>query len=164
MIQFFLWVEQLSYSTWVRESNSIWAFPMYLFAHTLGMSMVAGGAAIISMALLGLWPKTPIKPLARMYPVMMWGLGVNTFTGVSIFMKDASVYARNPDFYVKLVFIVLGMVVLMRIRRQVFEDPGLDQHPVTPTAKRLAWANLFCWFAAICAGRLIAYVGPVAGL
>jgi hypothetical protein len=159
-----MWVEQLSYSTWVRESNSIWAFPMYLFAHTLGMSVVAGGAAVISMALLGLWPKTPIKPLGRMYPVMMWGFGLNTFTGVSIFMKDASVYSRNIDFYVKLVFIVLGMVVLLRIRKQVFQDPDLDNRPVTPAAKRLAWACLVCWLGAICAGRLIAYVGPVAGL
>jgi hypothetical protein len=144
VIQFLMWVEQLSYSTWVRESNSIWAFPMYLFAHTLGMSMVAGGAAIISMALLGLWPKTPLGPLARMYPVMWWGFGVNTFTGVSIFMKDASTYARNPDFYVKLVFIFLGMVLLIRIRKQVFEDPDLDKRPVTPSAKLLAWASLFC--------------------
>ena len=159
-----MWVEQLSYSTWVRESNSIWAFPMYLFAHTLGMSIVAGGAAIISMALLGLWPKTPLKPLERMYPVMMWGFWLNAFTGVSIFMKDASVYSRNFDFYVKLVFIFLGMVLLFRIRKQVFSDPDLDNRPVSPAAKRLAWASLICWFGAICAGRLIAYVGPVAGL
>jgi len=159
-----MWVEQLSYSTWVRESNSIWAFPMYLFAHTLGMSLVAGGAAMISLALLGLWPKTPLRPLSRMFPFMMWGFAVNTFTGVSIFMKDASVYSRNYDFYVKMVFIALGMVLLVRIRRRVFDDPDLDMRPVTPAARRLAWASLVCWFAAICAGRLIAYVGPVAGL
>jgi hypothetical protein len=164
VIQFMMWVEQLSYSTWVRESNSIWAFPMYLFAHTLGMSIVAGGAAIICMAVLGLWPRTPLKPLARMYPVMMWGFALNMFTGVSIFMKDASVYSRNFDFYVKLLFIVLGMALLLRIRTQVFNDPALDTRPITPSARRLAWACLICWFGAVCAGRLIAYVGPVAGL
>ena len=159
-----LWVEQLSYSTWVRESNSIWAFPMYLFAHTLGMSIVAGGAAVISMALLGLWPKTPLRPLDRLFPVMLIGFAVNAFTGVSIFMKDASVYSRNPDFWIKLVFVLFGMLLLFRIRTQVFRDPDLDNRPVPPAARRLAWASLFCWFAAICAGRLIAYVGPVAGL
>ena len=164
MIQLMMWVEQLSYSAWVRESNSIWAFPMYLFAHTLGMSMVAGGAAVISLALLGLWPKTPLRPLARMYPVMMWGFALNTFTGVSIFMKDASVYSRNYDFWVKLVFVIAGMVVLVRIKRVVFGDPDLDNRPVTSTARTLAWASLICWFGAVCAGRLIAYVGPVAGL
>ena len=159
-----MWVEQLSYSTWVRESNSIWAFPMYLFAHTLGMSIVAGGAAIISMALLGLWPKTPLRPLERLYPYMMWGFVVNTFTGISMFMKDASVYSRNYDFWIKLLFVALGMVLLSRIRKQVFGDPDLDNRAVTPAARRLAWLSLGCWFAAICAGRLIAYVGPVAGL
>ena len=164
MIEFLKAIEALSYSTWVRESNSIWAFPMYLFAHTLGISVVAGGAAIVSMALLGLWPKTPLRPLERMFPWMMWGFYLNAFTGVSIFMKDASVYARNYDFWVKLLFILFGMILLVRIRRVVFGDPDLDSRPVTPVAKKLAWASLICWFGAICAGRLIAYVGPVAGL
>jgi hypothetical protein len=163
-MQLMMWVEQLSYSTWVRESNSLWAFPMLLFAHTLGMSIVAGGAAVISMALLGLWPKTPLRPLERLYPIMMVGFALNAFTGISIFMKDASVYSRNYDFYVKLIFIVLGMVLLFRIRRRVFADPDLDNRPVSPAARQLAWASLFCWVAAIIAGRLIAYVGPVAGL
>lgn len=164
MIEFLKAIEQLSYSTWVRESNSIWAFPMYLFMHTLGMSLVAGGSAIISMALLGLWPKTPLRPLERLYPVMLIGLYVNTFTGVSIFMKDASVYSRNYDFWIKLVFVVLGVVLLFRIRKQVFGDPNLDTRPLPSHARTLAWASLICWFGAICAGRLIAYVGPVAGL
>src|SRR3954471_24299934 len=159
-----MWVEQLSYSTWVRESNTIWAFPMYLFAHTLGMSIVAGGASIINMAILGLWPKTPLKPLGRMFPYMLWGFYINLFTGVSMFMKDASVYSRSYDFWVKLVFVIAGMIVLFRIRRVVFGDPELDNRPVTSAGRVLAWTSLLCWFGAICAGRLIAYVGPVAGL
>ena len=163
-MQLMMWVESLSYSAWVRESNSIWAFPMFLFAHTLGMSFVAGGATMICMALLGLWPKTPLKPLERLYPYMMLGFAINAFTGISIFMKDATVYSRNFDLYVKLFFIAVGMVLLLRIRKQVLRDPDLDNRPVTPAAKTLAWATLFCWFAAIIAGRLIAYVGPVAGL
>ena len=163
-MQLMMWVESLSYSAWVRESNSLWAFPMFLFAHTLGMSFVAGGATVICMALLGLWPKTPLRPLERLYPYMMLGFAINAFTGISIFMKDATVYARNFDLYVKLFFIAVGMVLLLRIRNQVLRDPDLDTRPVTPAAKTLAWATLFCWFAAIIAGRLIAYVGPVAGL
>ena len=163
-MQLMMWVESLSYSAWVRESNSIWAFPMFLFAHTLGMSIVAGGATIISMALLGLWPKTPLRPLERLYPFMTVGFVINAFTGISIFMKDATVYSRNFDLYVKLFFIAAGMLVLFRIRKQVFGDPELDNRPVPSSARLLAWASLFCWFAAIIAGRLIAYVGPVAGL
>jgi hypothetical protein len=163
-MQLMVWVEQLSYSAWVRESNSLWAFPMFLFAHTLGMSIVAGGAAVICMAVLGLWPKTPLRPLERLYPYMMVGFVINAFTGISIFMKDATVYSRNFDLYVKLVFIAIGMLLLFRIRSQVLRDPEVDNRPITPAGRTLAWATLFCWFAAIIAGRLIAYVGPVAGL
>jgi hypothetical protein len=163
-MQLMLWVEQLSDSTWVRESNSIWAFPMFLFAHTLGMSIVAGGATMICLALLGIWPRTPLRPLGRLWPYMMIGFGINAFTGLSIFMKDASVYSRNIDFYVKLAFIVAGMVLLFRIKKQVFGDPQFDSRPVPAAVRRLAWATLACWFGAIIAGRLIAYVGPVAGL
>jgi hypothetical protein len=161
---FLEWLESLSYSTWVRESPSLWAFPALLFVHTLGMSLVAGGAAVISMALLGLWPKAAIKPLERLYPVMWFGFGINLFTGVSIFLKDASIYGRNFDLYVKLVFVAFGVILLSVIRKQVFADPGLDNGPVSSRAKLLAWASLACWFCAIVSGRLIAYVGPVPGL
>jgi hypothetical protein len=164
VIEFLKAIEALSYSTWVRESNSIWAFPMYLFAHTLGMSIVAGGAAMISMALLGLWPKTPLRPLERMFPWMMWGFYLNAFTGVSIFMKDANSYGRNTDFYVKLVFVIAGVILMRVMQKSVMNDPQLDTGVVPPRSRRLAMVSLLCWFLAIIAGRLIAYVGPVPGL
>ena len=163
-MEFLNWLETLSYSTWVRESPSLWAFPALLFVHTLGMSLVAGGSAVISMALLGFWPKTALKPLERLYPVMWFGFWINLFTGFSIFLKDASIYGRNYDLYVKLVFVILGVALIKIMRKQVFGDPTLDNGPVSGSNKMLAWASLACWFCAIVAGRLIAYVGPVPGL
>ena len=161
---FLEFLESLSYATWVRESPSLLAFPMLLFIHTLGMALVAGGSAIISMALLGLWPTTSIKPLDRLYPVMWFGFWINLFSGVSIFIKDATIYGRNPDVYVKLVFVAAGVVLLTKIRKQVFGSSVPDSAPIPGNAKMLAWASLGCWFCAIVAGRLIAYVGPVPGL
>lgn len=165
MYDFLVRVENLSFSTWMRESGTIWAFPMFLFLHTLGMSVVAGGAAIIDFALLGLWPRTaPLRPLERFYPLLWLGFWMNAITGVSIFMKDASVYGRNPDFFVKLFFVFAGVALLAIMRRRVFGDPRLDIAPVTRSAKALAAVSLLMWFAAIVTGRLIAYVGPVPGL
>ena len=158
------WLESLSYAAWVRESPSLLAFPALLFIHTLGMALVAGGSAVISMALLGLWPRTSLKPLERLYPVMWFGFWINLFSGVSIFLKDASIYGRNYDLYVKLVFVAAGVTLLTITRKRVFGDPGLDTAAVSGRTKMLAWASLGCWFCAIVAGRLIAYVGPVPGL
>ena len=161
---FLEWLETLSYATWVRESPSLLAFPSLLFVHTLGMALVAGGSAVISMALLGMWPRTSLKPLERLYPVMWFGFWINLFSGVSIFIKDATIYGRNPDVYVKLVFVAAGVVLLTMIRKRVFGGSFPDSGPVPGNAKILAWASLTCWFCAIVAGRLIAYVGPVPGL
>ena len=164
MMAFFEWLETLSFSAWVRESGSLWAFPMFLFSHTLGMAAVAGGGALISMALLGMWPKAPIKPLEKLYPLMWFGFGVNLFTGVALFCADATTRAVNLDFWVKLVFVAVGVWAMARMRKTVFANPALDNGPVPSNAKTLAWVSLICWFGAICAGRLIAYVGPVAGV
>lgn len=164
-MDFLLSVENSAFGSWMRESSSLWAFPIFLFLHTLGMSIVAGGATIINFAVLGLWPRTsPIRPLERFYPLLWTGLAINVITGVAIFTKDASIYGRNPDFYVKLVFVIGGVALLAVMRRSVFSDPGLDNGRVPGSAKTLAWLSLLCWFAAIIAGRLIAYVGPVPGL
>ena len=164
-MEFFSYVENMGFSVWVRESGSIWAFPMFLFAHTLGMSVVAGGSTLIAFALLGMWPKgAPIKPLEKMFPMLWAAFWVNAITGVVLFCADAQTRAANWDFWVKLVLVFGGVVVLARTRKNVFGNPGLDGGPLPGDAKMLAWASLFCWFGAICAGRLIAYVGPVAGL
>jgi hypothetical protein len=126
------------------------------------MSVVAGGATIINFALLGMWPaKGPIKPLERFYPVIWAGFWVSAFTGVSLFVREASAYGRNPDFYVKLVFVFAGTAILVLMRKRVFHAPRLDQGPVWGSAKVLALTSLACWFGAIVAGRLIAYVGGV---
>lgn len=165
MSDFFLWIEGLPYSTFVRESGSLWAFPMYLFMHTLGMAILVGCATMIDFALLGIWPRrAPIKPLVKLYPLMWGAFCVNLFTGASIFMKDANSYGRNFDFYTKLVFVIFAVIVMRRMQKSVFTDPRLDNGPVPASAKRLAWASLILWFGAMITGRIIAYVGPVPGL
>ncbi|MEQ1758949.1 MAG: hypothetical protein ABL986_11570 [Vicinamibacterales bacterium] len=155
----------MGYSTFLRESGSLWAFPMYLFMHTLGMATMVGGAVMISFGLLGLWPKNvPVKPLVRLYPMMWAAFFVNLFTGVSIFMKDANSYGRNEDFYIKLIFVILGVILMRRMKTALLTDPQLDKGPVPGHLKRLAGLSLLCWFLAMVTGRLIAYVGPVPGL
>ena len=164
-MEFFLKIEELGYSTFVRESGSLWAFPMYLFMHTLGMATMVGGAMMINFALLGLWPKgVPIKPLAKLFPMMWVAFFVNLFTGVSIFMKDANSYGRNFDFYLKLVFVVIAIWLMRHMQKALPASAELDNGPVPASLRTQALASTVLWFLAIVAGRLIAYVGPVPGL
>jgi hypothetical protein len=131
---------------------------MFLFAHTLGMSIVAGGSGLIDLALLGFWPKTmPVKPLEKMYPLMWFGFWINLVTGTTLLVADASTRLTNPDFYVKMFCVIAGTWLLYVMRKRVFADPQLDVAPVPSHAKTLAWLSLACWFGAILTGRLLAY-------
>ena len=168
MYQFFLdiylWIEELSFSAWMRESSSLFAFPGFLYLHTLGMAILAGSATVISLGLLGVWPKSAsVKPLEHFYPLLWLGLGIETVTGIGMFMKDATSYGRNPDFYVKLLFVVVGIALLLATRKRVLQNPQLDGGGVPRQARVMAWGSLVCWFMVIVLGRLIAYTNPIPG-
>jgi hypothetical protein len=160
MKEFFTLLEQSGFGQWVRDAPTIWAFPTILVLHTIGMGIVAGGSAMISLMILGFWPAVPMKPFARMFPWMWVAFWINAVTGTMMLVADATNKLTSLDFYIKMALVFAGMIVLIRMRRQIFEDPQLDRVPLSGKAKLLACASLACWFGAITAGRLLAYVGP----
>src|SRR6516165_4798941 len=162
MKDFLVVIEQSGFSQWVREAQTIWAFPTILVLHTIGMAIVAGGSTMLSLIVLGFWPAAPIRPFARIFPYLWIAFGVNAVTGTMMLVADATTKLTTLDFYIKMALVFAGLFVLIRMRRQIFEDPQLDQAPMSGNAKFLAWASLACWFGAITSGRLLAYVVPVA--
>ena len=55
---------------------------------------------------------------------------MNAVTGTVLLIADATTKLTNPDFYLKMVFIVIGVVVLNVMRTRIFADPDLDSAPV----------------------------------
>jgi hypothetical protein len=156
-VNFLETLENLGFSTWVRESPSKLAYPTILWLHVMGMGVVAGISAMISLRLLGVSPKTPLQPLERLYPLIWFGFGVNAVTGTALLMASASKRGVDPVFYIKMVFIFAGVAVLQMTRNKVFRRMGQDGG-LPENARPLAWAALICWFFAITAGRLLAYI------
>jgi hypothetical protein len=150
-------IEQLGFSTWVRESPSIWAYPTILWLHVMGMGVVAGISAIISLRLLGIAPKTAVQPLERLYPLIWFGFWVNAVTGTALLMASAGARLVDPTFYIKMIFIFAGVAVLQLTRKKVFRRLGPDG-ALPESATVLAWAALICWLGAVTAGRLLAYI------
>lgn len=157
MTEFLDTLENLGFSTWVRESPSKLAYPTVLFLHVIGMGVVAGLSAMISLRLLGVSPKTPVKQLERLYPLLWWGFWVNAATGTALLMASASKRLIDPLFYLKMIFIFAGVAMLRRTRSSVFRNADPDG-ALPENARALAWAALICWFGAITAGRLLAYI------
>jgi hypothetical protein len=61
------------------------------------------------------------------------------------------------DFYVKLTIIGLAIWVMYKLRTNVFADATLSESEMTARGAKLAKWSLLLWFAAITAGRLLAY-------
>jgi len=150
-------IEQLPFSAWVGESTSVLAYPTILWMHVMGMGVVAGLSAVISLRLLGVSPKTAVQPLERLYPLIWVGFWINAVTGTALLMASASKRMIDPTFYIKLVFVFVGLAVIQRTRKKVFQNLG-PQGELPDGARTLAWAALICWFGAVTAGRLLAYI------
>ncbi len=150
-------IEQIGFVAWVHESPSVLAYPTILLLHVIGMAVVAGGSSVISLRLLGVSPKTAVQPLERLYPLMWGGFWLNAITGTVLLMASASTRLIDPTFYIKMIFIFVGVAVLRLTRSRVFHSLGPDGS-LPESAKPLAWAALICWLGAITAGRLLAYI------
>ena len=150
-------IEYSAFCTWVRESNSLWAYPGILFMHTVGTALVVGMSAIVNLRVLGFASRLPAAPLERYFPVIWAGFWTSAISGAILFAADATSKIVSPLFGVKMLAIVFAVLTMVVIRRTVFRDPAVTT-PVTERKKWLAAASLLLWFAAIAAGRLMAYI------
>jgi hypothetical protein len=163
-------LENTGFSMWVRESGSLWSFPGILLAHTYGMGVMVGVILAVDLSILGFVPALPLAPLQKFFPLVWAAFWVNAVTGTILLAADASTKLTNPDFGIKMLFIVLAVINQRLIQKRVFGDPQLAaletsgsprKAPFPPQAKALAVMSLVCWLGAITAGRLLAYVGQV---
>lgn len=147
-------LESSGFSIWVRESGSLWSFPGILLVHTYGMGIMVGLILAVDLSILGLVPALPLAPLQKFFPIVWTAFWLNAITGTILLAADATTKLRNPDFGVKMAFIVLAVINQRMIQKRLFGDT-----PSTTNGKALAWASIACWLGAITAGRLLAYVG-----
>jgi hypothetical protein len=160
MMDLLLWLEESGLSTWLRESQSIMAFPFVLALHTVGLGLVVGCTVVVNLRLLGGASRIPVRPLKQYFSIMWLGFAINTVSGVMLFAKEATTVSISVVFWVKMTLIALAMWVVTRIKAQVFDDPLFDSRPVPGHVKTLALASILLWAGAITAGRLLAYIGP----
>jgi len=151
-----------AFITWVRESESLLGYTLYLAFHTIGMVFLVGPNLLIAARVLGLAPGLPIKPMRPLGRIMNVGLWITVITGSVLFATAPVGYVHNVVFIVKIAAIVLALIFLRAALHQLF-DPSVDPdaQPVPVKTKRLMTATLVLWLIAVVAGRLTAYSGVV---
>jgi hypothetical protein len=152
----FAWIEATSFSTWLRESPSLWVFPFVLILHTVGLAFFVGVNVAWDVRVLGFSLSIPVRTLERYFLVMWIGFWINAFSGVLLLIAYPTKAMTNPVFYLKLGLIAAGVVLALRIRREV-QRMGEAPAMAPAAARRLAALSLLCWVAVIFAGRFLAY-------
>ena len=151
------WTETSAFFIWLRESPSIWAYPTVMFFHTAGLAFAAGATIVINLRLLGLAPQLPIAPFARFFKPIWIGFWLTALSGLVMLGSDLEAKLTNRMFAPKMMFVAGAAVLMIVMRRRVFDVAAPDQTSVPAFARALAVGSLACWLAAITAGRFMAY-------
>ena len=157
MEEFLLRLQESDFGVWVSSAPTLLAYPTILMLHTVGLAMIVGPAWVLDVRLLGYGARLPIESLRSAFRIMWIGFIINASTGIALFISEADDKGMKWIFWAKLASIALALIVTTRLRRAVFAG-GVAPDVAPPNARSLAKASLVLWFAAITAGRLMAYV------
>jgi hypothetical protein len=154
---FLSWLESTGYVRWML--GSVVAYPFMLTAHALGLALTVGVLLALDLRLLGLYRTIPLTSLDRLLGIAWVGIALNAFTGLSIFMTEATRYVTNVPFVLKMLFVVLGAVTLAAMQRLLRRHASaLEAGQVPPLGRGLAIGSALFWVMAVVTGRLIAYL------
>jgi hypothetical protein len=157
MLELFGSLENMPFSTWLRESSSVWAYPTILTLHTLGLAVLVGANWMVDLRVLGVARNIPLSVMAKAFPIMWIGFWINAVSGAMLFAADATSKGATTLFASKLVLIAVGVVLMLRLKRRIY---GREREGAATSggARLLAGLSLAVWVAAIAAGRFMAYI------
>jgi hypothetical protein len=150
-------IEESGLSTWLRESESPFAFYFVLLFHTFGLALLVGANAVIDLRLLGIGRDIPLAPLKRLFGIMWLGFGINAVSGMLLLIAYPTKALTNPVFYAKLTLIGFAVWIMTKLQSRVFNDSTLNEATMIARGRMLAKWSLAIWIGVITAGRLLAY-------
>ena len=152
-----LWLESTGFGTFVRESESLLAYPTFSTIHTIGLAIIVGLSTVVAVRLMGFAPTMRLAPLKKLFPIMWFGFAINLVSGSGLAAAAATETLPDPMFIAKITC-VLGAVVILRVLQvKVFRDPEVENKPLNATNKFLAGSLLCLWLLGMITGRVIAY-------
>ena len=147
-------IEQTAFSTWLRDSQSVFGYWLIIAFHAIGMGLLVGVSAMVALRLLGVARDQPLSLLRRFYPLIWAGFWIQLVTGVLLVIGYPTKSFMTPAFYVKLACIAAAMIVMVRLERGL---PSEADETALNAGRRLAIWSLVLWAGALAAGRVIAY-------
>jgi uncharacterized membrane protein len=150
------WLQSTSIATAVAENDIL--FPWIESVHVLAIVIVVGTISIVDLRLLGVASlDISAKRLMRDVIPYTWGaFAIAAITGSLMFSSDATHYAHNRLFQIKLVMLVLAglnMAVFHLFGERDIERWDAPGATTPAAAKAAAVISLMAWIAVVSLGR-----------
>jgi uncharacterized protein DUF6644 len=153
----------MAFIDWIENSllgtcmvDSVWAYPIALSTHAIGMSIVVGTIVIIDLRILGLAESIPLKSFEKLFVVTSFGVVLNFLSGLALFATEPARFFYHPVFWIKIALIVAGALSVYILWHKV--KCVNDDADSSARIKLVAVFSLLLWACVIVAGRLIAYI------
>jgi hypothetical protein len=142
---------------WVTSVT--WVWPTAETLHFVGLCMLFTVVVIVDLRMLGMIRSVPYSAVYQLLPIGMLGFGLNLITGILFFLGVPAQYVKNPVFYWKMVFVILGgvnILYFMLVDEAWSVGPGED----APFAAKVAAASaIFIWAAVLFCGHMLPFIG-----
>jgi uncharacterized membrane protein len=150
---------QWLHDSWVGEyaRHTFWVFTTGLVLHFIGLCLLLGAMLVVDLRLLGALRRVPIRAVAALLPIAIFGFGLNLLTGIVFFCFDPFGYWQNPAFKTKMLLILIaGLNALwVRLTSHAALTSGEPELRTSGMLRVNAAASLLLWFCVILFGRLI---------
>lgn len=154
-MEYLVWVEETSFSIWMRESGP--AFFGSLILHSVAMGFVAGVHVALDLRILGLAPRIPLSLMRRFFPVLRVSLIAVVVSGVLLLVAYPGKALTNEVFYLKLAIVAAALYITRWLTNRVLQDPSCNSGLIPARSRWLAAVSLVLWAGAITSGRFLAY-------
>jgi hypothetical protein len=154
----FEWLEGTAVAIWVGES--LWGYPIMLGCHVVGLAIVVGTFVMRDLRLIGLFSGISYESLASLRNLGWGGFVVNAISGCFLFSSQASHFATNTPFLLKISMIFLAAICAGIIQNRMRDEAVTwdSSGAVVGSVRVIAMVSIALWMGAIIAGRLTAYL------
>ncbi len=155
---FLNWLESTAYSQWIVSGLTGW--PLMLSMHAVGLAIIVGVMFALNLRVFGLFRPIPLTSLHGLMAIGWIGIGLNVFSGLSLFVAQAAFYVTNFPFLFKITFVILGIGNLYHMQKLLKRDAASWEAAGAVPRKGLVLAgtSFAFWTIAVVTGRLIAYL------
>lgn len=137
-------------------------FPSLIALHSVGMAIVVGLSLMVTLRLSGMLTAIDGELVPRLLHIAVWGFTLNLVTGLLIFITRGPEYIASLIFLIKMLLVIISAAILFWLRRRLLLNAsGAGAPAIDRTAKNLSLVATVLWFAAVIAGRLIAYLSTL---